>query len=93
MGSVAWTGEVPRRHLWTSSGCGGAAQLCEARTAWTGDWHTRSNEPGVIQRVDHSAELARAAGYKNFNEDIMSFEEFNHLSKKIVLTQSCGIVT
>ena len=32
----------------------------------------------------HAPELARAAGYNNFNEDIMSFEEFNHLSKSIV---------
>jgi len=32
----------------------------------------------------HAPELARAAGYNNFNEDIMSFEEFNHLSKNIV---------
>ena len=32
----------------------------------------------------HAPELARAAGYSNFNEDIMSFEEFNHLSKNVV---------
>ena len=32
----------------------------------------------------HAPELARAAGYKNFNDDIMSFEEFNHLSENIV---------
>ena len=32
----------------------------------------------------HAPELARAAGYNNFNEDIMSFEEFNHLSKNVV---------
>ena len=32
----------------------------------------------------HAPELARAAGYKNFLEDIMSFDEFNHLSKNIV---------
>ena len=32
----------------------------------------------------HAPELARAAGYKNFNEDIMSAEEFNHLSKNVV---------
>ena len=32
----------------------------------------------------HAQELARAAGYNNFNEDIMSFEEFNHLSKNVV---------
>ena len=32
----------------------------------------------------HAPELARAAGYKNFNEDIMSADEFNHLSKNVV---------
>ncbi len=32
----------------------------------------------------HAPELARAAGYNNFNDDIMSFEEFNYLSKNIV---------
>ncbi len=32
----------------------------------------------------HAPELARAAGYSNFNKDIMSFEEFNHLSKNVV---------
>ena len=32
----------------------------------------------------HAPELARAAGYNNFNDDIMSFEEFNHLSKNVV---------
>ena len=32
----------------------------------------------------HAPELARAAGYKNFNDDIMSFEEFNHLSENVV---------
>ena len=32
----------------------------------------------------HAPELARAAGYNNFNDDIMSFEEFNYLSKNVV---------
>ena len=32
----------------------------------------------------HAPELARAAGFKNFNEDIMSADEFNHLSKNVV---------
>ena len=32
----------------------------------------------------HAPEIARAAGYKNFSEDIMSSEEFNHLSKNVV---------
>ena len=32
----------------------------------------------------HAPELARAAGYNNFNDDIMSFDEFNHLSKNVV---------
>ena len=32
----------------------------------------------------HAPEIARAAGYKNFSKDIMSAEEFNHLSKNIV---------
>ena len=32
----------------------------------------------------HAPELARAAGYKNFTNDIMDPEEFNHLSEKIV---------
>ncbi len=32
----------------------------------------------------HAPELARAAGYKNFLKEIMSFEEFNNLSKNIV---------
>ncbi|MDG2474081.1 MAG: dihydroxy-acid dehydratase [Paracoccaceae bacterium] len=32
----------------------------------------------------HAPELARAAGYKNFLKDVMSFEEFNHLSKNVV---------
>ncbi|MDC3107717.1 dihydroxy-acid dehydratase [Paracoccaceae bacterium] len=30
----------------------------------------------------HAPEIARAAGYKNFSNDIMSSEEFNYLSKK-----------
>ncbi len=32
----------------------------------------------------HAPEIARAAGYKNFSEDIMSAEEFNNLSKNVV---------
>ena len=32
----------------------------------------------------HAPEIARAAGYTNFSEDIMSSEEFNHLSKNVV---------
>ena len=32
----------------------------------------------------HAPELARAAGYKNFSKDIMSPEEFNHLSEKVI---------
>jgi len=32
----------------------------------------------------HGPEIARAAGYKHFNEDIMSVEEFNDLSQNIV---------
>ena len=32
----------------------------------------------------HAPELARAAGYKSFSEDIMSADEFNHLSKNVV---------
>ncbi|PPR56577.1 MAG: Dihydroxy-acid dehydratase, partial [Alphaproteobacteria bacterium MarineAlpha4_Bin2] len=32
----------------------------------------------------HAPELARAAGYKNFSEDIMSPEEFNTLSEGVV---------
>ncbi len=32
----------------------------------------------------HAPELARASGYKNFYSDIMSVEEFNHLSKNVV---------
>ncbi len=32
----------------------------------------------------HAPEIARAAGYKNFPQDIMSSEEFNHLSKNVV---------
>ena len=32
----------------------------------------------------HAPELARAAGYKSFANDIMSPDEFNHLSEKIV---------
>jgi len=32
----------------------------------------------------HAPELARAAGYKNFSLDIMTSEEFNHLSKNVV---------
>ena len=32
----------------------------------------------------HAPELARAAGYKNFSKDIMSPEEFNHLSENVI---------
>ena len=32
----------------------------------------------------HAPELARAAGYKSFSEDIMTPEEFNHLSEKVI---------
>ena len=32
----------------------------------------------------HAPEIARAAGYKNFYRDIMSADEFNHLSNKVV---------
>ena len=32
----------------------------------------------------HGPEIARAAGYKNFNDDIMSVDEFNYLSQNIV---------
>ena len=32
----------------------------------------------------HGPEIARAAGFGNFAEDIMSFEEFNHLSQNVV---------
>ena len=32
----------------------------------------------------HAPELARAAGYRDFLKDVMSFEEFNHLSKNVV---------
>ena len=32
----------------------------------------------------HAPELARAAGYKNFTTDVMSAEEFNHLSKNVI---------
>jgi len=32
----------------------------------------------------HAPELARAAGYKSFNDDIMNSEEFNYLSEKVV---------
>jgi dihydroxy-acid dehydratase len=32
----------------------------------------------------HAPEIARAAGFGNFAEDIMSFEEFNHLSQHVV---------
>ena len=32
----------------------------------------------------HGPEIARAAGYSDFNKDIMSMEEFNELSQKIV---------
>ena len=31
----------------------------------------------------HAPEIARAAGYSNFSKDIMSAEEFNHLSKML----------
>lgn len=32
----------------------------------------------------HGPEIARAAGFGNFAEDIMSFDEFNHLSQNVV---------
>ncbi len=32
----------------------------------------------------HAPEIARAAGYSNFSEDIMSAAEFNHLSKNVI---------
>ena len=32
----------------------------------------------------HAPEIARAAGFRNFAEDIMSPEEFNHLSESVV---------
>ena len=32
----------------------------------------------------HAPELARAAGYGNFNRDIMSSDEFNYLSEKVI---------
>ena len=32
----------------------------------------------------HGPEIARAAGFGNFADDIMSFEEFNHLSQHVV---------
>ena len=32
----------------------------------------------------HAPELARAAGYSNFSNDIMSADEFNYLSEHIV---------
>ena len=32
----------------------------------------------------HAPEIARAAGYKDFSQDIMSSEEFNHLSENVV---------
>merc|ERR1711995_147516 len=32
----------------------------------------------------HAPEIARAAGYKDFSQDIMSSEEFNDLSKNVV---------
>ena len=32
----------------------------------------------------HAPEIARAAGYANFYRDIMSVEEFNHLSESVV---------
>jgi dihydroxy-acid dehydratase len=32
----------------------------------------------------HAPELARAAGYKDFSKDIMSPEEFNHLSENVI---------
>ena len=31
----------------------------------------------------HGPEIARAAGYTNFNSDIMAMEEFNHLSSNV----------
>ena len=32
----------------------------------------------------HAPEIARAAGYANFGEDVMSADEFNHLSRDVV---------
>ena len=32
----------------------------------------------------HAPEIARAAGYRNFTRDVMSAEEFNHLSENVV---------
>ena len=32
----------------------------------------------------HAPEIARAAGYRNFSEEVMSAEEFNHLSRDVV---------
>ena len=32
----------------------------------------------------HGPEIARAAGFGNFAKDIMSFDEFNHLSQRVV---------
>ena len=32
----------------------------------------------------HAPEISRAAGYKDFSEEIMSPEEFNHLSKNVI---------
>jgi dihydroxy-acid dehydratase len=32
----------------------------------------------------HAPEIARAAGYKSFSEDIMTPEEFNYLSEKVI---------
>ena len=32
----------------------------------------------------HAPEIAQAAGYRDFYKDIMSVEEFNHLSTEIV---------
>ena len=37
----------------------------------------------------HAPEIARAAGFKSFADDIMSPEEFNHLSEHIVPVLIC----
>lgn len=39
---------------------------------------------GSTNALLHAPEIARAAGFKNFASDIMSPEEFNHLSQNVV---------
>ena len=39
---------------------------------------------GSTNALLHAPEIARAAGFKNFADDIMSPEEFNHLSQQVV---------